>query len=189
MVVKVEKRQILDEKKLIERLQNDKTRNYAFHQLTVLYQERIYWMIRKMVVDHEDANDVTQDVFIKVYQKIDSFRADAQLFTWIYRIATNECLSFLRKQKRRMFFSFESYHDVLENKLKENHAVTEEDVTYKLQQALLTLPDKQRLVFQMKYFEDLKYSDISTVLNTSVGGLKASYHHAVKKIEKFLSED
>jgi RNA polymerase sigma factor (sigma-70 family) len=179
----------LDEKELIARLQDEETRNYAFHQLIKLYQEKVYWLVRKMVLDHDDANDITQDVFIKVHQKIDSFRRDAQLFTWIYRIATNECLSFLRKQKRKSFFSFESHQEVLAEKLKEGLAVTEEDVTYKLQEALLVLPDKQRLVFQMKYFDDMKYGEISKILDTSVGALKASYHHAVKKIEKFIIQD
>jgi RNA polymerase sigma factor (sigma-70 family) len=177
----------LEEKELIARLKNKDTRRYSFHLLIKQYQERIYWMIRKMVVDHEDANDITQEVFIKVYQKIDSFKEDAQLFTWVYRIATNECLSFLRKQKRRTFFSFESQQELLSEKLKENHMVTEDEITYKLQQALLSLPDKQRLVFQMKYFDELKYDEISNILNTSVGSLKASYHHAVKKIEKHLT--
>lgn len=177
----------MEEKELIARLKNKDTRRYSFHLLIKQYQERIYWMIRKMVVDHEDANDITQEVFIKVYQKIDSFKEDAQLFTWVYRIATNECLSFLRKQKRRTFFSFESQQELLSEKLKENHMVTEDEITYKLQQALLSLPDKQRLVFQMKYFDELKYDEISNILNTSVGSLKASYHHAVKKIEKHLT--
>lgn len=179
----------MEDSELIIRLKNKETQNYAFHLLIKQYQEQVYWMIRKMVVDHDDANDLTQDVFIKVHQNIDRFNEKAQLFTWIYRIATNECLSFLRKQKRRSFFSLESHHDILAEKLKESHQVTEDDVTYKLQQALLRLPDKQRLVFQMKYFDDLKYEELSKILDTSIGSLKASYHHAVKKIEKYLSED
>lgn len=179
----------MEDSELIIRLKNKETQNYAFHLLIKQYQEQVYWMIRKMVVDHDDANDLTQDVFIKVHQNIDRFNEKAQLFTWIYRIATNECLSFLRKQKRRSFFSLESHHDILAEKLKESHQVTENDVTYKLQQALLRLPDKQRLVFQMKYFDDLKYEELSKILDTSIGSLKASYHHAVKKIEKYLSED
>ena len=178
----------MEELELIKRLKNKETQNYAFHLLIKKYQEQVYWMIRKMVVTHEDANDLTQDVFIKVHQKINTFNENSQLFTWIYRIATNECLSFLRKQKRRAFFSLESYHDHLAEKLKESHVVTEDEVSYKLQQALLILPDKQRLVFQMKYFDDLKYEELSKILDTSIGSLKASYHHAVKKIEKYLTD-
>ena len=171
----------MEEKTLIAQLKQEETKSLAFHHLVIDYQEKVYWLIRKMVIDHDDANDLTQDVFIKVHQKIGSFREDAQLFTWIYRIATNECLTFLKKQKRQSLFSFQNHHEVLAEKLRENHIVTESDVTYKLQQALLTLPDKQRLVFQMKYFDDMKYNEISKILETSIGGLKASYHHAVKK--------
>ena len=179
----------MEEKDLIAQLRKEKTKSLAFHHLIINYQEKVYWMIRKMVIDHDDANDLTQDVFIKVYQKIDSFREDAQLFTWIYRIATNECLTFLKKQKRKSLFLLQNHQELLSEKLKENHIVTEDDITYKLQQALITLPDKQRLVFQMKYFEDMKYEAISKILDTSIGGLKASYHHAVKKIEKHLIDN
>lgn len=151
------------------------------------YQQKIYWHIRKMVIDHDDADDVTQEVFIKVYKHIDGFREDSQLYTWIYRIATNECLSFLQRKKRRFFLPIGDVARELMGKLDNSSQVTGEEIQLKLQKALLTLPDKQRVVFNMKYFDDMTYEHISEVTNTSVGALKASYHHAVKKIEDFLS--
>lgn len=142
-----------------------------------------------MVIDHDDANDITQEVFIKIHKSIGNFREDSQLFTWIYRIATNECLSFLNKKKRRFFLPIEDVSGQLAAALDQNPELTGDDIQKKLQKAILTLPDKQRLVFNMKYFEDLPYEAMSEITNTSVGALKASYHHAVKKIEEFLSTD
>ena len=142
-----------------------------------------------MVIDHDDANDITQEVFIKIHKSIGNFREDSQLFTWIYRIATNECLSFLNKKKRRFFLPIEDVSIQLAAALDQNPELTGDDIQKKLQKAILTLPDKQRLVFNMKYFEDLPYEAMSEITNTSVGALKASYHHAVKKIEEFLSTD
>lgn len=142
-----------------------------------------------MVIDHDDANDVTQEVFIKIHRSIGNFREDSQLFTWIYRIATNECLTFLNKKKRRFFLPIEDVSGQLSAALDQNEALNGDEIQKKLQKALLALPDKQRLVFNMKYFEDLSYEEIAEITTTSVGALKASYHHAVKKIEDFLSQD
>ena len=152
------------------------------------YQKRVYWHVRKMVIDHDDADDVTQDVFIKIHRHIDRFREDAQLFTWIYRIATNECLNFLQRKKRRFFLPIGDVAGELSNKLESTPALSGDEIQLRLQKALLKLPDKQRLVFNMKYFDDMPYEQISEITDTSVGALKASYHHAVKKIEDYLSE-
>lgn len=140
-----------------------------------------------MVIDHDDADDITQEVFIKIHKAIDTFREDSQLFTWIYRIATNECLNFLNKKRRRFFLPIEDIGAQLSAKIDSTDMISGDEIQKKLQKALLQLPDKQRLVFNMKYFEDLSYEDIATITRTSVGALKASYHHAVKKIEDYLT--
>ena len=176
----------LEDKELLEKLRNEETRNFAFNQLVRKYQERIYWHIRKMVIDHDDADDIVQDVFVKVYKAIGKFREDAQLFTWIYRIATNECLTFLNKKKRRFFLPIGDVEAELNNKLDTSSDLDGDQIQMKLQKALLKLPAKQRLVFNMKYYDEMKYEEISEITNTSVGALKASYHHAVKKIEDLL---
>jgi RNA polymerase sigma-70 factor (ECF subfamily) len=142
-----------------------------------------------MVIDHDDADDVTQDVFVKVYKNIEKFREDAQLYTWIYKIATNECLTFLNKKKRRFFLPIVDVEQELSNKIDSSSHIDGDLVSMKLQKALLTLPTKQRLVFNMKYFDDMKYQEIADITGTSVGALKASYHIAVKKIEENLVLD
>lgn len=142
-----------------------------------------------MVIDHDDANDLTQDIFVKVWNNIGSFREDAKLFTWIYRIATNECLNFLAKKKRKYLVPIHDVAGELAGKIDDDSSLSGDAIERKLQKAILTLPDKQRLVFNMKYFEELKFSEISEVTGTSEGALKASYHHAVKKIEEFLNGD
>jgi RNA polymerase sigma-70 factor (ECF subfamily) len=139
-----------------------------------------------MVIDHDDADDVTQEVFIKVHKSIETFREDSQLFTWIYRIATNECLNFLNKKRRRFFLPIEDVSAQLIAKVDSQH-INGDEIQKKLQKAILQLPDKQRLVFNMKYFDDMPYETISEITETSVGALKASYHHAVKKIEDYLT--
>jgi RNA polymerase sigma-70 factor (ECF subfamily) len=141
-----------------------------------------------MVIDHDDADDLTQEVFIKIHKAIGNFREDAELFTWIYRIATNECLTFLKKKRRRFFLPLEDVGKELSLKIDSSAGISEDEIQKKLQKALLTLPDKQRLVFNMKYFDDLSYEVISEITGTSVGALKASYHHAVKKIEVYLTQ-
>lgn len=179
----------MEDKELLEKIRNPETLNYGFNLLVRTYQQRIYWHIRKMVVDHDDADDLTQEVFIKIHRSIANFREDSQLFTWIYRIATNECLSFLTRKRRTLFFSFEDVGKELSGKVDASAGIGGDEIQKKLQKALLLLPDKQRLVFNMKYFEEMPYEEISKITNTSVGALKASYHHAVKKIEDYLAED
>lgn len=179
----------MEDKEILEKFQSPVTKNQAFTELVTKYQERIYWHVRKMVIDHEDANDITQDVFIKAYNGLIKFKGESQLFTWIYRIATNECLNFLTKKKKRFFTSIQDITSELEKKLTSSSYINGDEIQIKLQKALLQLPEKQRLVFNMKYFDDMKYDDISKILETSVGALKASYHHATKKIETYLNED
>lgn len=142
-----------------------------------------------MVIDHDDADDLTQEVFVKVWTNLENFRKDSQLYTWIYRIATNECLNFLSTKKKRFFLPIHDVAAELTQKLESTDTLSGDEVQLKLQKALLRLPDKQRLVFNMKYFDDLKYEEISEILGTSVGALKASYHIAVKKIEEYLKKD
>jgi len=178
----------LEDKDLLEKIKNPETSGYGFNLLVRAYQQRVYWHVRKMVIDHDDADDLTQEVFIKVHKAIGTFREDSQLFTWIYRIATNECLTFLNKKRRRFFLPLEDVGKEFSTKLDTSPEISGEDIQKKLQKALLKLPDKQRLVFNMKYFDDLSYEDMSEITNTSVGALKASFHHAVKKIEDYLTE-
>ena len=178
----------MEDEELLSKIRNPDTRNYGFNLLVREYQKRVYWHVRKMVIDHDDADDLTQEVFIKIHRYIDNFREDSSLFTWIYRIATNECLSFLQRKKRRFFLPIGDVEGELSAKLENNPALSADEIQLKLQKALLRLPDKQRMVFNMKYFDDLSYERISEITNTSVGALKASYHHAVKKIEDFLSQ-
>lgn len=173
----------------MEKIRNPETRNYGFNLLVRAYQQKVYWHVRKMVIDHDDADDVTQEVFIKVHRNIDGFREDARLFTWIYRIATNECLNFIQRKRRRFFLPIGDVESELSGKLDTMSSLNGDEIQLKLQKALLTLPTRQRMVFNMKYFDDMTYEDISEITKTSVGALKASYHHAVKKIEEFLKRD
>jgi len=179
----------LEDHELLAKIRNPETRSYGFNLLVRAYQQRVYWMVRKMLIDHDDSDDVTQEVFIKIHKAIDKFREDAQLYTWIYRIATNECLSFLKKKKRRFFLPLEDVNKELSNKIDTSPEMDGDEIQRKLQKALLTLPDKQRLVFNMKYFDDMSYEEIAAITDTSVGALKASFHHATKKIEVFLTGD
>ena len=144
--------------------------------------------MRKIVICHDDADDVVQNTFIKAWKALPNFRGDSQLYTWLYRIATNEALSFLKKKKKHLFQSIDSVSFQLEFKVDSSY-FTGTEIEKKLQKAILTLPTKQRLVFNMKYFDELKYDEISEILGTSVGALKANYHHAKQKIEKYLTKD
>ena len=177
----------MEDQELILKFLHSDTRNFAFNQLVRQYQQKVYWHIRKMVIDHEDANDLTQEVFIKIRKNLASFRQDSQLYTWIYRIATNECLNFLSAKRRKFFLPIHDVAAELSQKLDTSPTLDGDEIQKKLQKALLQLPDKQRLVFNMKYYDDLKYEEISEILGTSVGALKASYHYAVKKIEDYLT--
>ncbi len=147
----------------------------------------MYWHIRKIVLNHDDTDDVLQNTFIKVYRNIDSFKGNSALFSWMYRIATNESITFLNSKAKKMGFSNQELQETLVNNLEADSYFDGDKAQLLLQKAIATLPEKQRLVFNMKYFEDLKYNEISEILETSVGGLKASYHHAVKKIENYIS--
>ena len=176
----------MEDSDLLEKLRHPDSKNFGFSLLVRKYQQKIYWHIRKMVIDHDDADDITQEVFVKVFKNIEKFRQDAQLFTWIYRIATNECLNFLQHKKRRFFLPIHDLESELFDKLSNAPYISGDAVQLALQKALLKLPDKQRLVFNMKYFDDLSYEEIAEITGTSIGALKASYHHAVKKIEDLL---
>jgi RNA polymerase sigma-70 factor (ECF subfamily) len=177
------------DKELISMFSASGSREQAFTQIMEKYQRKLYWHVRHIVISHEDADDVLQNTFLKVWNNLNRFRGSSGLYTWLYRVATNEALSFLKKEKRKGFLPWEGYEKQLEESLESDAYFSGEEIAEKLQKALLKLPEKQRLVFNMKYFEDLKFEEISEILGTSVGALKASYHHAVKKIEQFVSRD
>ncbi len=179
----------MEDQELLEKIRNPETKNYGFNLLVRAYQERIYWHIRKMVIDHDDADDLVQDVFIKVWKNLDKFRQDSKLYTWIYRIATNECLNFLNKKRKRFFIPIHDVAQELTNKIDSGQHISGDEIQMKLQKSLLKLPDKQRLVFNMKYFDEMKFNEIAEITGTSVGALKSSYHLAVKKIENDLNGD
>jgi RNA polymerase sigma factor (sigma-70 family) len=180
----------VEDAEIIEKFSQEKTRNEAFNLLLNKYQQKIYWHVRRLVIDHDDADDLVQEVFIKVWKNLGKFRNDSQLYTWVYRIATNESITFLNKKKLKNNTPLDEVSAELAESLVEPSYFNGDKAALKLQQAILTLPEKQRLVFNMKYYDDLKYEEISTILGTSVGALKASFHIAVKKIETFmLNED
>jgi RNA polymerase sigma-70 factor (ECF subfamily) len=180
----------VEDSEILEKFQDEKTRDLAFNLLLKKYQQKIYWHVRRMVIDHDDADDLVQDVFIKVWKNLPGFRSDAQLYTWMYRIATNECITFLNRKKLKNNVSFDDVSHELSESLADSTYFDGDKAQMKLQKALLTLPEKQKLVFNMKYYDDMKYEEISEVLGTSVGALKSSFHLAVKKIEAYLlSED
>jgi RNA polymerase sigma-70 factor (ECF subfamily) len=153
------------------------------------YQERLYWQIRKIVVSHDDADDVLQNSMIKVWKSLSDFRSESGLYTWLYRIATNESLSFLKQKKKKTFAPWVDVEQRISENLEADPWFNGDEIQLKLQQAILKLPEKQRIVFNMKYFDEMKYKEMSEILGTSVGALKASYHHAVKKIESMLGGD
>lgn len=177
---------MIEDSTILQKFENEKTRHEAFSLLLDKYQQKVYWHVRRMVLNHDDADDLAQDVFIKVWKNLINFRQDAQLYTWLYRIASNECITFLNKKKSRNNISIDDISEQLSQSLNEENYFSGDAIQKKLQEALLTLPDKQKLVFNMKYFDDMKFQEISDVLGTSVGALKASYHIAVKKIEHHL---
>ena len=168
---------------------NEQTRDQGFTLLVKAYQQRIYWHIRRMVIYHDDADDVLQETWIKTWKGLKKFRMESSLYTWVYRIATNEALTHIKRKERITSIPFESGGEVLSDLVDSAPLMDGDEISRKLQKAVLQLPAKQRLIFNMKYFDDMKYNEISEVLNTTVGGLKASYHLAVKKIEKFLEID
>jgi RNA polymerase sigma factor (sigma-70 family) len=177
------------DKELLVIFKDSDRRNYAFNLIVRKYTERLYWHIRKLVIDHDDANDLLQNTFLKAWNALDDFREESQLYTWLYRIATNEALTFLGSKRRKFFLPIVDYERQLSNTLESDEYFSGDELQKKLQKAVLSLPEKQRVVFNMKYYDDMTYEDISEVLGTSEGALKASYHHAVKKIEKFLDKN
>lgn len=178
----------LNEDEFIQALLHPKTQNTAFKQLVAQYQKPLYYHIRSIVLDHDDADDVLQNTFVKVFQYLKGFKQESKLFTWMYRIATNEALSHLStKAKKNGRSSLEHQAFVIDN-LEADVYFEGDEIQLKLQKAILHLPEKQQLVFKMRYFNELKYEELSEILGTSVGALKASYHHAVKKIEAHLSQ-
>lgn len=178
----------IDEKALVERLQDPATANEAFRTLMEMYGEKLYWLIRKMVYSHDDANDLLQQSFMKAWSNLHNFRGDAKLSTWLYKIAVNESLSFLERERRRTTLSFDDEEASAARTATADSDLDGDELSRRLQQAIATLPDKQRLMFNMKYFDDMKYEEMSEILGTSVGALKASYHLATKKIEQFFDD-
>ncbi|RPE14026.1 sigma-70 family RNA polymerase sigma factor [Chitinophaga lutea] len=178
-----------EDKELLALYGHPDTKERGFTQIVRKYQERLYWHIRRLVIDHEDANDVLQNVFIKMWKGLEGFREDARLYTWLYKIATNESLSFLEQQKRKSAISLSDVETGLSNKLQADSHYDANKIEWKLQKAILSLPEKQRAVFTLRYYEEMPYEEMSKVLDTSEGALKASYHHAVKKVEEFLKNN
>lgn len=176
----------MQDKEILEMFNNTSTRDEAFKFIVKSYKERLYWHIRKIVLSHDDTDDVLQNTFVRVWKGLKDFRWDSALYTWMYRIATNEALSHLNEKKRRVFGSGDDIEDVLLKNLEADQFFDGDQIQMQLQRAIVKLPEKQRIVFNMKYFDDMKYSQMSEILETSEGALKASYHHAVKKIEESL---
>jgi RNA polymerase sigma-70 factor (ECF subfamily) len=178
----------ISEEQLLVELRTPGKERQGFSKLVSEYSEKLYWQIRKMVLSHDDANDILQDVFIKAWTNLENFRGDAKLTTWLYRIAINESITFLNKKRNQNNVSIDDEESLVFNTLSSDDYFDGDEAQLQLQQAIESLPEKQRIVFQMKYFEEMKYEDMSDILGTSVGALKASYHHAVKKIEKKIEE-
>lgn len=178
----------INEKELIPRLQNPETQRTAFEEVVRAFGEPLYWQIRRMVLSHDDANDLLQNTFVKAWTSLDQFRGEARLSTWLYKIAINESLNFLNKQKAQQNFSIDDSESSVVNQLESDPYFDGDETQQMFQEAIHSLPEKQRIVFQMKYFQEMKYEDISEIVGTTVGALKASYHHAVKKIEDFFNQ-
>ena len=178
-----------NEAKLLSLLKLDNSKELAFKTLVKRYKERLYWHIRKIVITHDDADDVLQNTFIKIFRNIDKFKGDSKLYTWMYRIATNESITFLNSKARRNQVSNETLNENALNSLVADVYFEGDEIQLKLQKAIAQLPRIQQLVFNMRYFDDIKYKDMSSILETSEGALKASYHIAVKKIKAYLQAD
>jgi RNA polymerase sigma-70 factor (ECF subfamily) len=174
---------------LVELFRDAERKHYAFNLLVRKFQERVYYFVRRIVVDHDDADDVVQNIFIKVWNNLDSFREDSKLFTWLYRIAVNESLSFLKSKQLRSYLSLSSPEAMMVKNLSDDHFFDGSEIQRRLAKAIIRLPKKQQIVFNMRYYDDLSYDEMSEILGTSVGALKASYHFAVKKIEDFVTEN
>lgn len=179
----------IDDRELLQQFRQPETKEKAFTAIIKKYQEKLYWHVRRMVVDHEDANDVLQNVFIKVWNGLENFREDSQLYTWLYRIATNESLTFLEQQKKKSAVSLSDVESGLANKVIADKNFDSNRLEWKLQLAIQQLPEKQKVVFNLRYYDEMPYDEMSRILDTSEGALKASYHHAVKKIEEFIKNN
>lgn len=177
------------DEQLLLLFKDPKQQELAFTHLVNKYQERLYWHIRRMVVAHHDTDDILQEVFIKAWRHLDSFRGDASLFTWLYRIATNVTLTYIASAKRKAHCSFDEHSNYFEQKLLAEKGYDSNKIEWKLQKALQSLPEKQKIVFNLRYYDELPYHEMAAILATSEGALKASYHHAVKKITASLKED
>lgn len=177
-----------EDKDLIDAFKDPTKKERAFTEIVKKYQERIYWHIRRLVVNHDDANDVMQNMFIKVWTYLDNFREESNLYTWLYRIATNETITFLEKEKKRKAISISDDENGVAYKLPAEKGFDANKLEWKLQQAIQSLPEKQRIVFTLRYYDEMPYDEMAKVLETSAGALKASYHHAVKKVEEFLKQ-
>ncbi|MDR3717025.1 MAG: sigma-70 family RNA polymerase sigma factor [Puia sp.] len=176
----------IQDTELLMQFRDPENKEKAFTAIIKKYQEKLYWHVRRMVVDHDDANDVLQNVFIRVWNGLSNFREDSKLYTWLYRIATNECLSFLEQQKKKAALSLSDMESGLSNKIIADKHFDPNKLEWKLQLAIQQLPEKQRIVFTLRYYDEMPYEEMSRVLETSEGALKASYHHAVKKIEDYI---
>ena len=177
-----------DETVLIEQLINVQTKEKAFRELISLYKERLYWHVRKIVISHDDTDDVLQNTFIKIYKNIGKFKQESKLFSWMYRIATNEAITFINKRNKERNIDISEVQEQIVSTLESDIYFSGEEIQEILQKAIASLPQKQQLVFNMKYFDNMKYTQISEILGTSVGALKASYFHAVKKIESYIKK-
>ena len=177
------------EVEVVEKLRNPDSRREAFTSVVEEYNEKLYWVIRKMVLSHDDANDIVQNTFLKAWMNLDQFRGDSKIFTWMYKIALNETITFLNRQRTLQTISLDDADVFMLERLTGDEYFDGDALQLKLEEAVLHLPEKQRIVFQMKYHDEMKYEDMSEILGTSVGALKASYHHAVKKLEAFLTKD
>ncbi|NVJ88696.1 MAG: RNA polymerase sigma factor [Flavobacteriaceae bacterium] len=180
---------MIAEATLVSQLKNTNSKEIAFRELIRLYKERLYWHIRKIVVSHDDADDVLQNTFIKIFNNINKFNEESKLYSWMYRIATNESITFINKRAKERNLDISDYQQSMANTLESDDFFSGNEIQIILQKAIATLPQKQQLVFNMKYFDELKYEEISEILDTSVGALKASYFHAVKKIENFIKNE
>lgn len=186
---------MLTDQEILDLFHTDGRREQAFGLLLKKYDQKLYWHIRRIVIDHDDADDVLQNTFLKIWKNLEKFRADAQLFSWMYRIATNECINFINQKKKHQHLTFDSTDSEEDNTFQasrvvkgESFQVDSEHILDRLKAAIESLPEKQRIVFSMRYYDEFSYEEMSEMLGTSVGALKASYHHAVQKVEKFVSQ-
>jgi RNA polymerase sigma-70 factor (ECF subfamily) len=180
---------LIKEEELVQQLKNKRTQEKAFRILMSEYKERLYWHIRKIVISHDDADDVLQNTFVKIFRNIENFKENSKLYSWMYRIATNESITFINKRAKQKVVDISEHQHNLADSLQDDVLYSGSDIQLILQKAIATLPQKQQLVFKMKYFDEIKYSDMSEILETSVGALKSSYFHAVKKIEKIITSN